>query len=161
MLTLRGIEVAFLDGMAARNNPKVKKPRPPAQPGARTSRIPAGEYTLEYAYFMPDGSYETPGMVFMYHQDRPNVPVFWMFFAGRYEPEVVPFLRKCLDRAYEKREFLCGRGPELVVGEKYVYVNSMIKNTISDFECRESIFGVDGKSYGRHRCSGGLRVRPG
>jgi hypothetical protein len=68
-----------------------------------------------------------------------NEPVWVMHYGGWYDMEVIPFLKKCLLRAYRKREFYGGRGPVLVRGKDYVYENQVTDRRFEVARGEESI----------------------
>lgn len=77
-------------------------------------------------------------------------PVWIMHYGGWYTEDALPFLKECLHRAYvtEKR-FYGGRGPVIVRGERFTYVNRYL-GSFDQFEGDEGILDLEGKSCGYH-----------
>jgi hypothetical protein len=74
-----------------------------------------------------------------------------MHYGGRYTKSAIPFLKECLKRAYvQERRFYGGRGPHLVCGTGFTYVNRVRQESFADFEGEEQVFDYNEKSLGYH-----------
>jgi len=79
--------------------------------------------------------------------------VWWMSYWGRYPKDIIPFLKSCLRSAYERGEFVGGRGPYAVSENNTEYLN-FPRGSFSDFVGHESISPDFKDPLGSHKYSG-------
>lgn len=89
-------------------------------------------------------------------------PVWWMSYGGQYPPEVIPFLKRALAKAYSRWEFYGGRGPERYIEESLTYENhsrqgvelDSIGSSFDGFQGHEEIGITGGATLGFHHYFG-------
>ncbi|MDO8569510.1 MAG: DUF5680 domain-containing protein [bacterium] len=147
-LKLRGIQDIFFGAMAngyAQNTPKTSIV---GLPGSKMISSELGHYKVVDCYFVNPHSDKSTGQTIIWDN---NVPVWTMYYGGRYAEIAIPFLKECLHRAYvTKRRFYGGRGPYFVRGKRFTYVNDVRRDSFSDFEGDEFVFDLSEQCLGHH-----------
>ncbi|MEK7512677.1 MAG: DUF5680 domain-containing protein [Patescibacteria group bacterium] len=134
----------MLEGWA---NPNVKKESIPRLPGSKAIFFKQDGFTVLDCYFK--NGIQSMGDTIIWHKKE---PVWKMSYGGSYSPEVIPFLKEALLKAYRERSFVGGRGPSFFEGEGYVYVNQMLRNDFTSFLGEERVYSRQeaGKVVGHH-----------
>lgn len=89
-----------------------------------------GRWKVVDTYVVTPHSNMSCGMTVVAFEDK---PVWFMQYGGHYEDEALPFLKRCLAVAYEKNEFVGGRGPKHVEQGILSYHNT-VRPGCSEFE---------------------------
>ena len=71
-MDLRDIERAFFDAKSSKYAPGAKNTTIPQLPGSIVTTVQVGEYRVVYFYYIPKGYGASPGMITIWHRDRPN-----------------------------------------------------------------------------------------
>jgi hypothetical protein len=158
--TLHEVTEFFLTAMAAGYATKgVKKVKIEAFPGSKAIPFEQGDFRLLDMWFVAPGSDHSTGMTTIWYKGN---PVWVMHYGGWYDPRVIPFLKRCLYKAYVRdRTFRGGRGWGPMVGRignrRVMYDNHMTLDAADGlFAGRETITSPSrAKSYGYHWYSGG------
>ncbi len=115
-------------------------------PGSKAITTNLGDWKVVDFYFKNPGSEKSAGETMIWHK---NVPVWMMIYGGSYPKIVIPFLKKCLGRAYLEQRFYGGRGPEFMEEEPFTYVNRF-HGTFTSFKGEERIYDKSGTRFGYH-----------
>lgn len=145
---IQGILNAFLEAMATGWIQPVEKGTIRDLPSLKTISFRCGDYQVLDGYYVAPDSDKSTGMTTIWHND---LPVWAMHYGGEYAEIAIPFLKECLRQAYvEEHRFYGGRGPVFVRGERFTYVNTILREDITDFEGREVIYDLNGQPLGQH-----------
>ncbi|MFC1757022.1 DUF5680 domain-containing protein [Patescibacteria group bacterium] len=134
---------AMLYGWASKNPEKISIPE---FPGMKGIVYESGQFRVVDGYFVTPYSDMSTGMTMIWHA---TVPVWVMYYGGWYDEEVIPFLKSCLNNAYEEHRFYGGRGPFLVRDQNLAYENSVDSNSFEDFVGEENIYDTEGQRHHR------------
>jgi hypothetical protein len=128
----------------------------PDLPGSKVLVLERGEFRYVDLYYVAEGSDfpESFGQTTIWVA---NTPVWGMQYGGKYEEEVIPFLKDALKHAYERCLFNGGRGPS-EFRETYglTYTNTPGHTKFDRFWGREEINTAWGEPKGWHRYQGFL-----
>lgn len=148
MVDVREVQEFFFKAMLGGYAAGAKKTPLPGVPGFKLIPFREGNLTLFDSYTVNPESGKSAGTTIIWYKD---VPVWMMACGGFYEKEAVPFLKRALLHAYERKEFVGGRGPLVFKSDTLIYTNSPHLNTFERFGGRESVFDeVMGDSLGWH-----------
>ena len=148
---LRDLEQAFLSAMRTgyATAAGVNKGTIAEMPGSKTIDWMDETFRVLDTYIVTPYSDKSAGMTMLWYQGNP-APSWIMSYGGRYEEIAIPFLKRCLRRAYvEDRLFYGGRGPAFVREERFTYVNQFTGD-FDSFSGTENIFDVNGHLLGYH-----------
>lgn len=145
---LQGALDAFFAAMANGYAEDAPKTAIPELPGAKAIHFECGDYLVVDYYFTTHLSDKSAGQTMMWRRGHPR----WvMCYGGWYAKVAIPFLKECLHRAYvTERRFYGGRGPFVVRGERFTYVNTVRRNHFEDFEGEERVSDFSGQDCGYH-----------
>ena len=115
-------------------------------PGSKVITTDLVDWKVVDCYFTNPSSDKSAGQTMIWHK---NVPVWTMSYGGSYPKVVIPFLKKCLGRAYLEERFYGGRGPEFMEDEPFTYVNRF-HGTFTSFKGEERIYDKSGARFGHH-----------
>ncbi len=142
------IQRVFFKGMAEGWAQNMEKVAVPGLPGYKKITHVFGDYEVTDCYCVNQSSKKSTGFTTIAFQ---NDPVWVMHYGGWYPKHVIPFLKTCLQKAYvDEKCFHGGRGPELVLGEQFKYVNWIGRNHFHDFEGEEKVIDLDDNELGSH-----------
>ena len=92
------------------------------------------------------------GTTTIYYKEN---PVWRMSYFGFHKKECINFLIKALAKAYLKKKFIGGRGPEFFEDASYIYKNEVIKKNFEAFRGTESIhISINNKGVGIYQYMG-------
>ncbi len=116
--------------------------------GSKVFRYERPPYRYVDCYFsVGENSF---GQIGIWHEALPAGPIWGMQYRGRCKDKrVIPFLKRALLAAYEKRIFWGGRGPlEFTLeGESLMYQNLLRPDSnFTDFAGGENIFELGGSA---------------
>lgn len=108
-----------------------------------------GDFYLLDCYCVNKKSLKSAGTTTIWYRD---VPVWMMNYGGFYEESAIAFLKRALLRAYNKQEFVGGRGPAFYSENTGLnYANRPLLGDFAKFEGREAVFNASGReSLGFH-----------
>ena len=121
-----------------------------AEAAPRTVAKPGPEILFEadhfkvLCYLAEIGSYRFERFIVLYD----GVPVWTMSCQGLYMENAVPFLRRALLKAYNRREFIGGRGPRIDTDGELVYENTVEESSWRRFRGRDEIFDGNNQNIG-------------
>jgi hypothetical protein len=120
------------------------------QEGAVAKPVPevlleADHFKVLY-YLATIGSYRFERFIVLYD----GVPVWTMSCQGLYMENAIPFLRRALLKAYNRREFIGGRGPRVDTDGELVYENTVEEgpNSWKRFRGRDRICDGNDQNIG-------------
>ena len=143
---LDSIQKIFFDAMACGWVCNVlKNIEVPQFPGSKAIPYEKGPFKVLDCYMTNLNS--STGTTTIWFRGR---PVWVMHYGGRYKKEAIPFLKRCLSRAYYELRFYGGRGPVFMREGEFAYVNRIERNKFSDFAGEETIFGLNEMRLGYH-----------
>lgn len=144
---LDSIQNKFFDAMTHgwACNTNAKKIEVPQFPGSKGILYEHGPYKVLDCY-MTNYNFST-GTTTIWFREK---PLWAMHYGGRYEKEVIPFLKYCLRRAYSERRFYGGRGPNFMRNDHFTYVNQIEHSSFREFSGEERIFNINEKCMGYH-----------
>lgn len=144
---LQSIQNKFFDAMVQGwvCNTDAKKIEVPEFPGSKAIPYEHGPFRV-LACYMTNFNFST-GTTTIWFRGK---PVWVMHYGGWYEKEAIPFLKRCLSRAYAERRFYGGRGPVFVRDDRFTYINRIERNNLRDFAGEEKIFDLSEKCLGYH-----------
>jgi len=128
---------AMLDGYAGNEGQKSQKTKTPD--GYVNIEYVDGDYRVLDRYCVTPYSCSSTGTTTIFFLGN---PVWWMSYGGRYEDEVIPFLKEVLAVAYKNGDFCGGRGPKDWTKGDLQYQNEgnpIDDNTFEMFEGAEVI----------------------
>ena len=109
---------------------------------------PNGDFLLVESYTSTPGSDKFFGSIGIFYQD---VPIWFMSYLGYYEEKATSILKQALRLAYEKRNFLGGRGPRTFTLNSQRYWNNPAgSSTFRDFRGVEGAMSTRGLSQLGH-----------
>lgn len=117
------------------------------------------DFVLEDRYQIYLDSKVSDGRKLITYLDR---PIWYMYYGGWYDKEVIIFLKEALMDAYNANVFCGGRGPtNFTRNEVYpgmLYVNQGDPLDFTGFRGRELVTDPFGKLRGTHDYFGGLMI---
>ena len=116
--------------------------QPAAKPGPEVL-FEVDHFKVLY-YLVEIGQYQFEQFIVLYD----NVPVWMMSCQGLYAENAVPFLRRALRKAYDRREFVGGRGPRIDTDGELVYENTVEESSWKRFRGRDEIFDGNNQNIG-------------
>ena len=153
--TKQDVEKAFFEAMAAGYAQSIKKTPIPDLPGSKAIISVDGHFRVVDYWLVTANSNKSTGSTTIWFDEQ---PVWVMHYGGWYDKDVIPFLKKCLHRAYvEERKFYGGRGPTEVKDRDLRYNNEIDRNDFFNARGEEFVYdfsGDDKKCRGFHwyRC---------
>ena len=135
--SLADIEDAFFSAMQegwARGS--YENPSPGNLPGSKTFTYPHGDFKVIDRYYTTVHSDLSDVSTMILHLEQ---LVWIMHYGGRYDKAAIPFLKQCLQKAYDKRHFLGGRGDAFVQGDVFTYTNRTEYSEFGKFSGMEQV----------------------
>lgn len=117
-------------------------------PGYKAIPFQEGDFYLIDKYCVTPYSQKSAGTTTIWFKQN---PVWVMNYGGFYDEDAIDCLKLALRQAYERQQFVGGRGPRIYVAKTLFYVNQPRFNSFTRFEGREEIFDrACGESLGFH-----------
>lgn len=117
-------------------------------PGAKVIAFEQEEWLVKDIYFTHRRSDFSSGMTVITCGSQ---PVWTMSYQGRYEKDVIPFLKRALAVNYDNVEWCGGRGPATFIEDPLTYRNQVMKGHFERFWGREEVLNsATGRVRGYH-----------
>jgi hypothetical protein len=138
---LQGAKKAYLKAMEIALAPGVNEFDFEKLPGLKMISITQGEYCVTD---MHNATEKTDRLIGMTWISSGSEMIWEMSYEGHFRKDAIPFLRKCLHKAYVKeKRFYGGRGPtHLIQDDRFTYLNQIHADlhSFNHFEGEESIY---------------------
>lgn len=140
-LRIEEIQEFFFKGMLNGYAAGIKGIALPGMPGYKRTEFREGDFYLLDRWVVTPLSDKSVGDTIIWHRD---VPVWAMYYGGRFDKNTIAFLKRMLFKAYEARVFIGGRGlPDVEsIKESLRYINVPRGNDFSRFSGREEVFNT-------------------
>jgi hypothetical protein len=149
-LTIQSVEDAFFaamaDSYAEASPPATALPR---LPGAHATYFVHGDFKVTTCSMTTPYSDKNSATIGIWYKEQ---FVWTMSYGGSYPDAVIPFLKKCLRRAYvDERQFFGGRGPAYERDQGFIYVNKVKRSGFANFYGEEQVLDFNRKCIGYHQ----------
>jgi len=142
------IKEAFFEAMnQGYANPDSKKSSISILPRSKCTTYKKGNFLVIDMWFTSKLNNKSFGITIIWYKQS---PVWFMAYAGEYEKEVIPFLKKVLALTYKNKSFHGGRGVPSYHSDGMHYGNNQDRSGFEDFSGKETVY-KDRKVRGWHK----------
>lgn len=129
---------AFFDAMLkGYSNPKAEKSSISILPNSKYTTYRKDFFLVIDLWFKSKLNNKSFGITIIWYKLN---PVWFMVYAGEYEKEAIPFLKKVLAQTYTSKKFYGGRGVPSCHDSGIHYSNNLTKNDFKDFSGKETVY---------------------
>ena len=131
------IEVFFEAMLKGYANSDAKKSSISILPNSKYTTYKKGNFLVIDLWFTSKQNNKSFGITIIWHKLS---PVWFMVYAGEYEKEAIPFLKKILAQTYTSKKFYGGRGVPSCHDSGMHYSNNLPVNVFKDFSGKETVY---------------------